>query len=188
MLSMSATVSLAASSGRQRMTRSTSSISAFFAAGALRLSSAIVFTTTSFWSLSRSLMPSPVVPEPPSTKTVAGLLAAPLVGACLVSTRLVSERLMARSFRACSCRRRRLASWKQRDLLQPRGFRKSEHQVHVLDRLTGRALYQIVERRKHDRPILDAVGDDADLNIVGAAYVLRLRQHALFGDMHERLV
>ncbi len=81
MLSISATVSLAASSGRQRMTRSTSSISAFLAAGSLRLSSAMVFTTTSLWSFSRSLMPSPVVPEPPSTKTVAGFLAAPDFGA-----------------------------------------------------------------------------------------------------------
>ena len=89
MLSIRATVSFAASSGRQRMTRSTSSISAFLAAGSLRLSSEIVFTVTSLWSFSRSLMPSPVVPEPPSTKTVAGFLAAPEVGALVVSVRLM---------------------------------------------------------------------------------------------------
>ena len=50
MLSISATVSFAASSGRQRMTRSTSSISALLAAASLRLSSAMLFTATSFCS------------------------------------------------------------------------------------------------------------------------------------------
>ena len=44
MLSISATVSFAASSGRQRMTRSTSSISARLAAASLRFSSAMLFT------------------------------------------------------------------------------------------------------------------------------------------------
>ena len=42
---------------------------------------------------------------------------------------------------------REIASRKQRDLLEPRRLGKAEHQVHVLHRLTGRALHQIVERR-----------------------------------------
>src|SRR4029078_6575594 len=44
MLSISATVSFAASSGRQRMTRSTSSIRARLAGASLRLSSVMLFT------------------------------------------------------------------------------------------------------------------------------------------------
>ena len=57
------------SSGRQRMTRSTSSISARLAAASLRFSSAMLFTVTSLCRSSRSRMPSPVVPDAPSTNT-----------------------------------------------------------------------------------------------------------------------
>ena len=75
MPSISATVSRAAASGRQRMTRSTSSISARLAAASLRFSGAMLFTATSpCWSR-RVRMPSPVVPDSPSTKT-AGFVTA----------------------------------------------------------------------------------------------------------------
>src|SRR5689334_3616083 len=38
-------------------------------------------------------------------------------------------------------------SRKQRHLLEARGLRKTKHEIHVLHRLAGRALDEIVERR-----------------------------------------
>jgi hypothetical protein len=51
----------------------------------------------------------------------------------------------------------RAHSRKQRDLLKPHRFRKSEQQVHVLHSLTGRAFHQIVERRADDGAAFDPI-------------------------------
>ena len=69
----SATASFAASSGRQRTTRSASDISAFRAAGSLRFSGAIASTSTPATLASRSRISIPVVPASPSMK-IAGLI------------------------------------------------------------------------------------------------------------------
>src|SRR3569833_1326606 len=91
MLSITAAVSLAASSGRQRITRSTSSISARLAPGSFRLSSAMVFTAISVCRLRRAAMPRPVVPEPPSTNTECEAAPAALSLGCLVSIKVMTR-------------------------------------------------------------------------------------------------
>ena len=40
---------------------------------------------------------------------------------------------------------------KQRQVFQSRGFRRAEHEVHVLDRLPRRSLNKVVERRDRRR-------------------------------------
>jgi hypothetical protein len=49
-------------------------------------------------------------------------------------------------------------SREQGELLQPGGLTQSGHEIEVLDRLAGRALDQVVERRKHDHPAGQSVG------------------------------
>ena len=62
------------------------------------------------------------------------------------------------------------------------------HQVHVLDRLAGGALHQIVERRDHDGAARNAVVGHADEGHVGAAHMARLRRLAERQHMHEGLL
>src|SRR6266852_4941310 len=69
-------------------------------------------------------------------------------------------------------------SRKQRDLLKPHGLREAEHEVHVLDRLPGRALDQVVEGRADDGAALDAICGDADESHVGTTHVAGLRHLA----------
>jgi hypothetical protein len=64
-----------------------------------------------------------------------------------------------------------LFSGKQGDLVEAHRLAKAEHQIHVLHGLARGTLYQIVERRNHDRPSRDTVGNHADLNVIGVANV-----------------
>ncbi len=99
MLSIRATVSLAASSGRQRITRSTSSISARYGARIL----ALVVRNALFHDValqSETLTNAEARgPAAPSTNTM-GFVEAAATERCFVS-----EEVMARSFRVRWCRR-----------------------------------------------------------------------------------
>ena len=82
----------------------------------------------------------------------------------------------------------RSALGKQRDLLEAHGLGIAEHQVHVLHRLPGRALHQVVERRDDDGAARHAVLGDADEGHVRAADVPGLRRLAERQDVDERLL
>src|SRR2546423_8553473 len=77
-------------------------------------------------------------------------------------------------------------SRKQRHLFEPHGLREAEHQVHVLHRLAGGALHQVVERGADDGARGDAVARDPDEGHVGAAHMAGLRRRPQRQHMTER--
>ena len=62
---------------------------------------------------------------------------------------------------------------------------EAESAVDVLDRLAGGALAEVVDRADHDRPIGEAVGEDADLRPVGVLDAGELRRDALRQDRDD---
>src|SRR5262249_41923502 len=78
-------------------------------------------------------------------------------------------------------------SRKQRDLLKPHDFREAEHEVHVLHRLPGGTLDQVVEGGADDGAAFDAVRYNADEGHVRAAHVAALRHLAEWEHVDERL-
>src|SRR5690242_21683075 len=66
-------------------------------------------------------------------------------------------------------------SGEQRNLLESGGLRIPQHHIHVLNRLAGSSLDQIVERGADDGTLGDAILGDPDEGHVGAAHVPGLR-------------
>ena len=68
----------------------------------------------------------------------------------------------------------------------PRVSRVSEREVRVLDRLSGRALAEVVDRADDDGRPGRPIGEDRDLRGVGPLYPGELRGHVLGQDAHRR--
>jgi len=79
-------------------------------------------------------------------------------------------------------------SGEQGDLLQSHRFRPAHDQIHVLDRLPGRAFDQIVEGRHDDCAPRDAVFCHADKGHIRAPHMPRLRRFPEGQDMYERFL
>src|SRR5262249_21671363 len=75
---------------------------------------------------------------------------------------------------------------KQRNLFEAGCFRQAEHDIHVLHRLAGGALGQIVERRNDNGAAGNAIGGHTDKGHVGTAHVPGLRRRAKWQHVDER--
>src|SRR5688572_17998666 len=74
----------------------------------------------------------------------------------------------------------------ERYAVEPNRFLDPQHQVHVLQRVRGLPLHQVVDGRHHDQPLVLRVDEDGDVAHVAAVHRLRprgytLRQHAYEG-------
>ncbi len=60
-------------------------------------------------------------------------------------------------------------------MIEPGGFFKAEHQVHILHRLSGGTFYQIVDDDKHDDSIPVPRAVNTDTAGIGAPHTSRFR-------------
>ncbi len=73
------------------------------------------------------------------------------------------------------------------DLHESRFLGEAEHEVHVLQRLAGGALDEVVDHADDDGPALDSVLEDSDEAVVAAPNVPRVRNLTLAKHVHEGL-
>src|SRR4029077_6907519 len=108
------------------------------------------------------------------------------VGAMKASGAILGCRSSRGMIRGCTLfLERRIGSRKHRLLLEAGRLGPAGHQVHVLHRLAGGALHQIVDDRDQDRAARHAIGIDADEAMVGAPDMARGRRLAIGKDAHE---
>src|SRR5215813_2216812 len=97
--------------------------------------------------------------------------------------RLRSERRRDGGMRASPRRR----SGQYRQLREADGLLDAEHDVHVLNRLTGGTLHEVVDDREHDERVAVPRPVNGDAAGVGRAHRARVRMAARRHDVDERL-
>ena len=74
---------------------------------------------------------------------------------------------------------------KHRNKLKAFTFRKSEHQIHILNRLSCRSFNQIIDRSHHNNPICPWIDLKPDIDIITSFHPFRFRSYVFLKHTHK---